>query len=188
MERSHLDELKKIIDDLDRDLDEVKKTITVLSERVDKLAKSLSEISREVGKLGDSFGFIVEDIARSFLPSWFYLNMDLIVNELGRTFLRSGDRVVEIDLYGQGLDKTGNQLVFIGEVKARIHGEDVRAFHEKVSKILEQNDTSRYLLFMFGLYVHPTATQEASNRGIILISPYTTVTKCQANQIIPNMK
>ncbi|MEM4717583.1 MAG: hypothetical protein QXE81_02345 [Desulfurococcaceae archaeon] len=184
VEGPYINEMKKIIDNLDKDLDEVKKTITILSERVDRLTKSLYELSREVGKLSDSFGFIIEDVARSLLPSWFYLNMNLIVNELGRTFLKIGEKVIEIDLYGSGFDKTGNPLIFIGEVKARIHGEDVKAFHDKVTKIIEQDNNSRYLLFMFGLYVHPTATQEASTRNIILISPYITTNRYHTNQVI----
>lgn len=184
VENSGLGEVKKIITDLGRGLDEVRKTTTSLSEKVDKLAKSVSELSKEVGKLSDSFGFIIEDVARSFLPSWFYLNMDLIVNELNRAFLRVNDKVVEIDLYGEGFDKTGNQLIFIGEVKARIHGEDVRVFHDKVNRLLDQSNYSRHVLFMFGLYVHPTAIQEAYSRGIVIISPYTIITRCQTSQVI----
>ncbi|MEM0100031.1 MAG: hypothetical protein QXS24_00390 [Desulfurococcaceae archaeon] len=186
VENTDLNEVKKIIIDLGKGLDEVKKTTTTLSEKVDKLARSVSELSKEVGKLSDSFGFIIEDIARSFLPSWFYLNMDLIVNELNRTFLRIDDKTIELDLYGEGFDKTGNQLIFIGEVKARIHGDDVKVFHEKVNRILKQLNNSQYILFMFGLYIHPTAIQEAFSRGILIISPYTIITKCQTSQIIQN--
>jgi hypothetical protein len=185
IEEKDINEVKKVIIDLGRSLDEVRRETSALSEKIDKLAKSVAELSREVGKLSDTYGFIVEDIARSFLPSWFYLNMDLTVNEFNRVFLNIGDKVLELDLYGEGCDKTGNQVILIGEAKARIHGEDVRVFHEKVNKFINK-ENSRHVIFMFGLYIHPTAMQEALNRGVILISPYATITRTPTNKIIQN--
>jgi len=160
------------ISELRKDLDEVKKVTMDLAERVDKLSKSLAELFREVSKLSDSFGFIVEDVARSLLPTWLYVNTGVLVKNLNRAFFELGNRVVEVDFYGEGVDREGNNVVVFGEAKARIHGEDVKNFYEKVQNVIKSRGSSKAVMLMYGLYVHPSAIQEALRRGIVVVSPY----------------
>ncbi|MEM0470541.1 MAG: hypothetical protein QXJ26_07070 [Desulfurococcaceae archaeon] len=176
------DKVKKSIEELSKGLDEVKKTTLALAEKVDKLNKSLADLSREVGKLSDSFGFIVEDVARSLLPTWLHVNMGILVKNLSRAFFDLGNKVVEVDFYGEGVDVNGDSVVVFGEAKARIHGEDVKAFYDKVQQVLRQKSRSKYTLLMYGLYVHPSAVQEALQREIVVVSPYTVVSRYSANR------
>lgn len=176
--------VKKSIEELSRGLDEVKKTTMTLAEKVDKLAKSLVDLSREVGKLSDSFGFIVEDVARSLLPTWLYVNMGILVRNLNRAFFDLGERTVEVDFYGEGIDTDGDYVVVFGEAKARIHGEDVKAFYDKVQHILKQRGSSKHILLMYGLYIHPSAIQEALQREVLVVSPYTIVSRNSVNQVL----
>ena len=174
-------DLRKSVEELSKGLSEVKKATMDLAERVDKLTKFLGDLSREVGKLSDSFGFIVEDVARSLLPAWLYLNMGIAVNELSRAFFNVEGRVVEVDFYGEGADNHGERVLVLGEAKARIHGDDVKAFHEKAQEILKQSGSAvKYVLVMYGLYVHPSALREALHRNIMVISPYNIVTQAQS--------
>ncbi len=167
------DELRKSIEELSSRLDEVKKATDALAGKVDEVSKLVAELSKEVGKLGNSLGHIVEDVARSLLPSWLSANFGISVKELNRAYFELGDKLVEVDLYGEGVDQRGEHVVVLGEVKAKIHRDDVRAFHEKAQLILGGN--SRCLLVMYGLHVHPTAVQEAAHRGVLLVSPYATL-------------
>jgi ABC-type multidrug transport system ATPase subunit len=75
-----------------------------------------------------------------------------------------------------GSGKTTLLLTIIGEVKSRIHGNDVKMFHEKTLKLLEElKETRTPLLVIFGLYTHPTAEVEAKRRGVLLLTPYNIV-------------
>lgn len=178
------DKVRKSIEELSKGLDEVKKTTLALAEKVDKLNKSLVDLSREVGKLSDSFGFIVEDVARSLLPTWLYINVGVLVKNLSRAFFDLGNKVVEVDFYGEGTDMDGKNVAVFGEAKARIHGEDVKAFYDKVQQVLKQGNYSKCMLIMYGLYVHPSAVQEALQREIVIVSPYTVVSQHDKNRIL----
>jgi hypothetical protein len=119
---------------------------------------------------------MVEDVARSMLPLWLGKHMGLKVDSLDRAFFQVGDKVLEVDLYGEALDSTGGKLVIIGEVKSRIHGVDIKVFHEKAANLASTlGEGRRVLLVVFGLYAHPTAIVEAEKRGIILVTPYNTL-------------
>jgi hypothetical protein len=173
---SDLSELKKQIEELSRELREIKGITSSLSERVDKLAKSVSELSHEVSKLGDVVGFVVEDVARALLPFWLSRYMSVKVGNLNRVFFEHNGRIIEVDLFGEGFDeKSGNRVLVIGEVKSRVHGNDVKAFHEKATKLLEElKDPRTPILVIFGLYTHPSAEAEAKRRRILIVTPYTT--------------
>jgi len=170
-------ELKRQIEEFSKELREIKDTTTMLADKVDKLAKSLSELSREVSKLSDVVGFVVEDVARMLLPFWLSRYMGVKVENLNRAFFEHEGRIVEVDLFGEGIDeKKGGRVLIIGEVKSRIHGNDVKMFHEKTLKLLEElKETRTPLLVIFGLYTHPTAEVEAKRRGVLLLTPYNIV-------------
>jgi hypothetical protein len=171
-----LEDIKARVEALGRDVAELKKNIGVVAEKVDKLARAFEELSREVNKLSDVVGFMVEDVARSMLPLWLGKHMGLKVDSLDRAFFQVGDKVLEVDLYGEALDSTGGKLVIMGEVKSRIHGVDIKAFHEKAANLASMlGEGRRVLLVVFGLYAHPTAIVEAGKRGIILVTPYNTL-------------
>ncbi len=171
-----LEDIKARVEALGRDVAELKKNIGVVAEKVDKLARAFEELSREVNKLSDVVGFMVEDVARSMLPLWLGKHMGLKVDSLDRAFFQVGDKVLEVDLYGEALDSTGGKLVIIGEVKSRIHGVDIKTFHEKATNLASTlGEGRRVLLVVFGLYAHPTAIVEAEKRGIILVTPYNTL-------------
>lgn len=167
-------EVKKSIEEISKELDEVKKTNVLLAERVDKIAKYISDLSKEVSKLSDSFGFILEDVARSFLPSWLYTRMGITVNRLERAFFNLGDKYVELDFYGEGIINAKERVLIFGESKSRIHSEDIKNFHDKVNQIIQLKGLSpaKAVLIMYGLYIHPSAIQESHQRGVVLISPY----------------
>lgn len=181
---SDLLELKKQIEDLSRELREVKETTSSLADRVDKLTKSLSDLSREVSKLGDVVGFVVEDVARALLPFWLSKYAGVKVESLNRVFFERDGRIIEIDLFGEGFEeKSGSRVVVIGEVKSRIHGNDVKTFHEKAVKLLEElKDNRTPILVIFGLYTHPTAEAEAKQRGVIIVTPYNTTLAISGEQ------
>ncbi|MCC6034468.1 MAG: hypothetical protein LM567_03085 [Desulfurococcaceae archaeon] len=169
--------LKRQIEEFSKELREVKDTTNMLADKVDKLAKSLSELSKEVSKLSDVVGFVVEDVARMLLPFWLSRYMGIKVENLNRAFFEREGRIVEVDLFGEGIDeKNGGKVLIIGEVKSRIHGNDVKTFHEKTIKLLEElKETRTPLLIIFGLYTHPTAEMEAKRRGVLLVTPYNIV-------------
>jgi alkanesulfonate monooxygenase SsuD/methylene tetrahydromethanopterin reductase-like flavin-dependent oxidoreductase (luciferase family) len=183
-----LEDIKARVEALGRDVAELKKNVGVVAEKVDKLARAFEELSREVNKLSDVVGFMVEDVARSMLPLWLGKHMGLKVDSLDRAFFQVGDKVLEVDLYGEALDSTGGKLVIIGEVKSRIHGVDIKAFHEKATNLASTlGEGRRVLLVVFGLYAHPTAIVEAEKRGIILVTPYNTLwAKVTREDVIQN--
>jgi len=171
--------LKLKLEELDAKLGEVGKLAVDLRSEVSKLAAGLEGLQKEVSKLSESFGHVVEDIARSTLPSILLAKMGISIGSLARAFFTVDGRVVELDIYGVGERLSDKSRVeILGEAKARIHGEDVRLFHEKAlrlldSKVLDGNP----VLVMYGLYAHPSAIEEASRRGVALITPYIEVMK-----------
>ncbi|MEM4487777.1 MAG: hypothetical protein QXK88_03110 [Desulfurococcaceae archaeon] len=167
-------EVKKSIEEITKEIDEVKKTNAILVERMEKIAKYVGELSKEMSRLSDSFGLILEDVARSFLPAWLYVKMGITTNKLDRAFFDLGDRFVELDFYGEGVNNGNESVLIFGESKSRIHGEDIKSFHEKVNQIIQTKKllSTRAILLMYGLYIHPSAIQESHQRGIVLVSPY----------------
>lgn len=158
-------------------IDELKKTTMSLAEKVDKISKHISELSKEVGKLSDAYGFILEDVARSFLPSWLSDKLDVEVAGISRAFFNLEDKVVELDFYGVGkFRSTGEPVVVVGEAKSRIHRDDVLDFCSKVEKLIASNNQNqRVIKVMYGLFVHPTAVAEARKCDVTILSPYTAI-------------
>lgn len=155
----------------------MKKTTLILAEKVEKIGRCVSELSKEVSKLSDTYGLIVEDTARLFLPSWLLHHLDIEIAGLSRAFFHVDGRVVELDFYGVGFcRKTGERVVILGEAKSRVHREDLLSFLSKVEKIAATTSIKdTVVLVVYGLYIHPTALEEAAKKNIILISPYTVV-------------
>ena len=172
-----LSDLRKKVEELSIELKDVKKITSDLSEKIDKLANSLNDLSREVGKLGEVVGFMIEDVARTMLPLWLGRYMGVKVDSLNRAFFEVDGKTVEVDLYGEGFDEKGlSKVIVIGEVKSRIHGVDVKSFHEKALRLLKEfKNPSTYILVLFGLYTHPTAEAEALRRGVIIVTPYNSI-------------
>lgn len=169
MSQAEVEELKRGLADLSSKLEELKKAVSEQAAEIQKLAQGLEALAKEVGRLGEVVGFAIEDTARAFLPSWLRARAGISVERLERRFFEVGGRVVEVDLYGEG-EADGGRVVVLGEVKARIHGEDVRALYEKASKI--PVDGSRLVLVAFGLYAHPSALEEGKRRGVLVVTPY----------------
>lgn len=162
---------------ISKDLDELKKTIMVLADKIEKIGKHVNELSREVSRLSDVYGFIIEDTARAFLPSWLLYNMDVEVPQLSRAFFIVEGKYVEVDFYGTGYHrKTGEKVIVIGEAKSRVHREDVISFAEKVEKITSTISFDyKVITLIYGLYIHPSAFEEITRRNITLVSPYTVI-------------
>lgn len=160
---------------ISKDLDELKKTIMILADKIEKIGKHVNELSREVSRLSDVYGFIIEDTARAFLPSWLLYNMDIEVPQLSRAFFIIEGKYVEVDFYGTGYHrKTGEKVIIIGEAKSRVHREDVTSFAEKVEKIMSTISFDyKVVTLIYGLYIHPSAFEEITRRNITLVSPYT---------------
>ncbi|MGC9122442.1 MAG: hypothetical protein ACP5HP_05825 [Thermogladius sp.] len=169
-----IQELKLKVDEISGRLDALSKATMDMKAGISRLSSGLESLQREVYKLSESFGHIVEDIARSVLPSIQFTKMGVSVESLERRFFELDGKTVEVDIYGLGKRVAeGGAVVVVGEAKARIHGEDVRLFYEKAQKVLGHNGCAGDpVLVMYGLYLHPTAIEEAKKRGVSLISPY----------------
>lgn len=168
---------------LSEDIEELKKTTLLLAERIEKIGKHVAELSKEVSKLSDAYGLILEDTARLFIPSWLLNNMNIEVTELSRAFFQVSEKYVEVDFYGIGFRRdTRSRVVVFGEVKSRIHREDLLSFLEKVDKIVAtQNVKDEIVVVIYGLYIHPSAVEEATKHRVILISPYTVILNSRNN-------
>ncbi|AFK51714.1 hypothetical protein TCELL_1291 [Thermogladius calderae 1633] len=177
-----IQELKLKVGEISDRLDVLSRATMDMKADISKLSSGLESLQREVYKLSESFGHIVEDIARSVLPSILFTKMGVSVESLERRFFELDGKTVEVDIYGLGKRLAeGEAVVVVGEAKARIHGEDVRLFHEKAQRILGHNGcVGDPVLVMYGLYLHPTAIEEAKKRGVSLISPYLELVKLKA--------
>ncbi|WP_440059473.1 hypothetical protein ACSU1N_06710 [Thermogladius sp. 4427co] len=161
--------LRNRIDEIAAQLGEALKIIQDLRKDVEKLGAGLESLQKEVGKLAESYGHIVEEIARWTLPDMLSKRLGVKIGELKREFYSVDGKVYEIDFHGVG-EANGYSIEVFGEVKTRIHGEDVKAFYEKIARI--KNGSPSAILVLYGLYAHPTAIEEASKRNIIILTPY----------------
>ncbi|MEM1628047.1 MAG: hypothetical protein QXP02_03865 [Desulfurococcaceae archaeon] len=174
--RKDIFDLRDTVSNLSKNMDEIKSYTNQLADRIEKLTLLVNNIAREVSKLSDSIGFIIEDSARSFLPAWIYKYLNIEVEKLDRRFFNINGKILEFDYYGEGWripDKS--KIIIIGEAKSRIHAEDVKLFYEKTMMLVEMNKIKDPLMIMYGLYIHPSAENEAKGKNIIIITPYQTL-------------
>ncbi|MEZ0393701.1 MAG: hypothetical protein ABWK00_01445 [Desulfurococcaceae archaeon] len=159
------------VEEVARDLEELRRAVEELGARVARLGELVEQLAKEVGKVADSFGFIIEDVARGMLPYWLEARKGIKVESLGRRFLEVDGRSLEVDLFGEGRSANGARVLVVGEVKVRVHAEDVRRLGEK-ARVVGQAMGVDVVPVVYGLYVHPQALSEAQASGIAVVSPY----------------
>ncbi|MBS7618789.1 hypothetical protein KEJ25_09385 [Candidatus Bathyarchaeota archaeon] len=179
--------MKSLTDAVDRLTEAQKLTedrLNRLTERVDKLAEAqlrtedhvkqlavaVSNLAKEVGRLSDVVGFGLEDVAKVVVPGWLYRHERIEV-ELERKFVYVDGELIEVNLYGDGR-RDGEDVIVVGECKSRIYEREVREFAEKLDKLVKAFQGRRMYTFMFGFLIHPSAEEEARERGITLIASY----------------
>lgn len=164
--RALREEQNKLWENQNKLLEEVKN----LREGQNKLVESINRLSMEVNKFSETIGFGLEDIAKVVVPGWLYRHENIIVENLERRFFFIDEYEVEVNLYGEGL-KGDEKIVIIGEVKSRIYERDVKRFNESIEKMMKVIKYKIYPI-MFAFYIHPSAEEEAKNKGIRLIASY----------------
>ena len=76
---------------------------------------------------------------------------------------------MEVNLYGEGR-RDGEEIVILGESKSRMYEREVREFAQNISAL--KSIKKETIKLMFGFYVHPSASEEASKHNIILVASY----------------
>ncbi|MHA1268166.1 MAG: hypothetical protein ACTSPY_00140 [Candidatus Helarchaeota archaeon] len=142
-----------------------------LTNSVDKLVSAVHELRSEVGSLSTTIGFSLEDVARKLVPAYLEKNLKIkIKSELDRKFFKINDEEIEINFFGIGEDKFG-EIYIIGECKSKMYSGDVNKFYNLFKKI-EKSINKRFILFIFGFYIHPTAQDAAKKNNIEIIFSY----------------
>jgi hypothetical protein len=137
-------------------------------ERVEELAAAQREMARQVGALAETVGFTLEDLAREVTPPYLEKHGGIRVASLERRFFLVGAEELEVDLYGEGT-RDGERVVVVGEVKSRIHGQDVEALVRRIGDLAGQLPGAP-LPVLFGFVVHPSAREAAARVGAVVIT------------------
>src|SRR5262245_52584544 len=86
---------------------------------VEELTNSQAALRTEVGALSTAYGFTLEDVARTVLPSWVERNEKIVVDSLEREFIKTSRGEEEIDLFA--FARTGDEdVAVVGEAKSRL--------------------------------------------------------------------
>ena len=143
---------------------------------IQELARVQTRLSQEIGGLREDIGFGLEDVARLLLPPYLHKHYGIQLEgppgeELQRRFFPMKDRPTEeINLYGEGW-RDRQQVVVLGESKARIGGGVVSEFAEVLERVepLVKGEVWRV---MFGYFIHPSAQPVAEKHRILLVASY----------------
>ncbi|MBS7652969.1 hypothetical protein KEJ13_07570 [Candidatus Bathyarchaeota archaeon] len=140
-------------------------------ERLGEFVAGLESLRTEVGRLSDTVGFGLEDVARVVLPGWLSRHLEMEVEELRREFVEVEGRLVEVNLYGEGLLK-GERAIVVGEVKSRIYGSEVKSFYENIYTPIAEKMKIEVVGVLFGYLIHPSAKKLAEELGLYVIASY----------------
>ena len=132
--------------------------------------RAVRNLAIQVGRLTDTVGYGLEDIAKVVLPDYLKSHYDVKVEKLERRFFEIKGKLMEVNLYGEGL-KDGKKLILLGEVKSKIHERDVINFVKNTNKLTQELKVE-VLKIMFGYFIHPSATKLAQKEKIILVASY----------------
>ncbi len=167
-----LDKLAETVDHLAEAQRRTEERLDKLAETVDHLAKAVDNLRVELGSLSETIGFGLEDIAKVVLPGWLYRHLGVEV-ELERRFLYLGDREIEVDLYGEYMEKE-SKLIIVGEAKSRIYGRDVEKFYNEVYRPIADHfkNKAKVIGVLFGYLIHPSAQRMAQKLGIYTVASY----------------
>src|SRR5438128_7217163 len=135
-----------------------------------ELAAAQTRTDQQVGRLGDNIGFGLEDIARVVAPGYLLRHHGIKMGEFDRVHLKANGHPVEIDLYADDR-RNAKKVMFIGEVKSRIHPREVKKFAGVIEKLKPHLGTSVFGL-MFAYWIPPAASLEAKKHHIELIASY----------------
>ena len=178
--REDLDKLVSTVKELTQAQARSEERLTRLELAVEKLTQAqarteeaLANLVKSVAGLSETVGFGLEDLARSLLPTWLRLHEGIEVSELSRKFFKFDSREVEVNLYGEGRDKTGTAIIVLGEAKARFYSRDVEQFAAGVRELVEGplKTVNTYSL-VFGFWIHPLAENVCHAHDIRPIASY----------------
>jgi len=181
----HLDTLVLRVDQLAERMDQLaeaqrrtEKQIQILAKaqqrteaEVRKLGEVFQDLATQVGRLSETVGFGLEDIARVMLPAYLQRHLDIQIDDLERNFLGPPGRQIEINLFGEGTRK-GEKIFLLGEAKSRIYQRDVEKFCERLDSVKDYLPRGEMIRVMFGYFIHPSATEMAKEKGILLVASY----------------
>ena len=170
--REEFEKLSAAVRDLAEAQRRTEERLDKLAETVDHLAKAVDNLRVELGSLSETIGFGLEDIAKVVLPGWLYRHLGVEV-ELERRFLYLGDREIEVDLYGEYMEKE-SKVIIVGETKSRIYGRDVEKFYNEVYKPIADHfrNKAKVIGVLFGYLIHPSAQRMAQKLGLYTVASY----------------
>ena len=141
-----------------------------LAQAQTRTERAVRNLAIQVGRLTDTVGYGLEDIAKVVLPGYLKAHYNVQVEKLERRFFEVKGKLMEINLYGEGL-KDGKKLILLGEVKSKIHERDVINFIKNTDKLIQEFKVE-VLKIMFGYFIHPSATKLAEREKIVLVASY----------------
>ncbi len=144
-------------------------SVRELAQAQARTEEALQALAREVGALSQNIGYGLEDIARVVLPGYLERRYRIKVARLERQLFRVNDRVLDIDLYGEGT-RDGRPITVLGEVKARIYGREVGQFLARLSEVRPQVE-GEVVPLMFGYFIDLSAA-EAAGKEVLLVASY----------------
>jgi len=163
-----VDERMKEIRVTREDFDELRAIVKQLAKAQARTEIALRNLAVQVGRLTDTIGYGLEDIARVVLPGYLERHYNVKVEKLERRFFKLKGRVIESNLYGEGL-RDGEKVIVVGEAKSKIYEKDVKSFTKNIARLNKQFD-AEVLKIMFGYFVHPSASKLAKEEKIILVA------------------
>ncbi len=170
--REEFEKLSAAVRDLAEAQRRTEERLDKLAETVDHLAKAVDNLRVELGSLSETIGFGLEDIAKVVLPGWLYRHLGVEV-ELERRFLYLGDREIEVDLYGEYMEKE-SKVIIVGEAKSRIYGRDVEKFYNEIYRPIADHfrNKAKVIGVLFGYLIHPSAQRMAQKLGLYTVASY----------------
>lgn len=125
----------------------------------------LDEVYRLLEQI-ESVAVHLDEIAKVVLPGYLKRRYNIEVAQLKRKLFRVDDRVVDIDLYGEG-SRDGRPIAILGEVKARIYSREVGQFLARLNEVKPQVE-GEVVPLMFGYFIDLSAAGEE----VLLVASY----------------
>ncbi|MGQ9847798.1 MAG: hypothetical protein ACUVQP_09930, partial [Bacteroidales bacterium] len=140
---------------------------------VKSLAKALGDTRKMVGGLSDAVGYGLEDRAIKNLPALLKERFNIDVEgRLVRRFITYNGKSEEINIYGKG-KKNGEELILLGEAKARLSKKHVDELLEMTARLQKYGVlSSRLFLLLITYSTKPDVEEYAKAKGVEVMWSY----------------
>jgi len=155
--------------------------IDQLTQRMDELAQAqvrtetaVRDLARQLGGLSENLGGGLEDLSYEVVPYVLDKELGLVLGDLGRKYIDTGEELMEFNIYGEGIYREGpiRTVIVLREVKTNITGKELSHFAAQVERVRPHLTEAEVIPLFFGFRARPDVQDLARARGINLIFSY----------------